>query len=500
MFGAARMPDLRLLRHPSSWTLRSKLVASMLALFVIVTVAVGAATVIELDKSLMSQLDDRLTATATAGFGGGGGAAGGGAFGRLQDRSIGPGIEPTMVPRGAGAGFLRVTTVEGTVTNTVLVGLNSIQTLSMAQLSQLTSARLTQHPSSLDLASLGTYRLVRVAHDYDEVTITGLPVAGVQKTVRGLGYFIALLTAAGLVLVVLGGTWLVRASLRPLRRVAATATRVSHLPLDSGAVALAERVPSADTDPRTEVGQVGVALNGLLDHVGAALNARHESEMRVRQFVADASHELRTPLASIRGYAELSRKEREPVPATVTHALARVESEATRMSLLVDDLLLLARLDAGRPLDREPVDLTHLVVDAVSDAHAASPAHVWRLDVPEDSVMVEGDSARLHQVVANLLANARTHTPDGTTVLATVHRDGQHAMVSVEDDGPGVPAALQANVFHRFARGDSSRSRAAGSTGLGLSIVSAVASAHGGRVSLESRPGRTRFSVELPVS
>jgi len=215
--------------------------------------------------------------------------------------------------------------------------------------------------------------------------------------------------------------------------------------------------------------------------------------------VADASHELRTPLASIRGYAELSRKERDPVPPAVSHALSRVESEATRMSLLVDDLLLLARLDAGRPLDREPVDLTHLVVDAVSDAHAASPAHTWRLDVPEESVMVEGDSARLHQVVANLLANARTHTPDGTTVLASVQRAGQHATLSVEDNGPGVPEALQPNVFQRFARGDSSRSRAAGSTGLGLSIVSAVAAAHGGRVALESRPGRTRFSVELPV-
>jgi two-component system OmpR family sensor kinase len=259
-------------------------------------------------------------------------------------------------------------------------------------------------------------------------------------------------------------------------------------------------VPEADTDPRTEVGQVGSALNDLLDHVGAALTARHESEMRVRQFVADASHELRTPLASIRGYAELSRREREPVPPSVTHALSRVESEATRMAVLVDDLLLLARLDAGRPLEKEPVDITRIVVDAVSDAHAAGPDHVWQLDVPEESAYVCGDPARLHQVVANLLANARTHTPAGTTVSARVqHVDGK-VTVSVDDNGPGIPEALQPNVFARFTRGDSSRSRAAGSTGLGLSIVQAVTHAHGGRVDLASRPGATSFRVALPAA
>ena len=195
--------------------------------------------------------------------------------------------------------------------------------------------------------------------------------------------------------------------------MAATATRVAELPLDRGEVALAERVPDADTDPRTEVGQVGAALNRMLDHVGNALEARHASETQVRQFVADASHELRTPLAAIRGYAELSRRSREPVPDEVAHVLRRVESEAQRMTALVEDLLLLARLDAGRPLAHDPVDLTMLVVDAVSDAHAAGPGHDWQLDLPDEPVVVTGDGARLHQVLANLLANARTHTPAG---------------------------------------------------------------------------------------
>ena len=231
-------------------------------------------------------------------------------------------------------------------------------------------------------------------------------------------------TAIGLVLVGVGGTVLIRRSLAPLDRVAATARRVSALKLDSGQVALAERVPAADADGHTEVGQVGLAINTMLDNVESALHARQESETQVRQFVADASHELRTPLASIRGYAELTRRETEPVPPTVTHAIGRVESEALRMQELVEDLLLLARLDSGRPLEREPVDLSLLAVNAVSDAHAAAPDHTWELDLPEDPVEVPGDQARLHQILANLLANARTHTPAGTHVVTRVRPEG----------------------------------------------------------------------------
>ncbi len=281
--------------------------------------------------------------------------------------------------------------------------------------------------------------------------------------------------------------------------MAATARGVSRLKLDSGDVALAVRVPEGDADERTEVGQVAVALNTMLDKVESALQARQESETQVRQFVADASHELRTPLASIRGYAELTRREREPVPETVTHAIGRVEAEALRMQELVEDLLLLARLDAGRPLERESVDLSLLAVNAVSDAHAASPQHAWELDLPEEPVEVPGDQARLHQLLANLLANARTHTPPGTRVITRVRPEGALVRVSVSDDGPGVPGPLQASVFERFTRGDDARTRVQGSTGLGLSIVAAVGQAHGGRVELASRPGATTFSVLLPT-
>jgi two-component system, OmpR family, sensor kinase len=274
---------------------------------------------------------------------------------------------------------------------------------------------------------------------------------------------------------------------------------VSQLPLDRGEVALAVRVRDADTNPRTEVGRVGASLNTMLGHVASALSARQASEHKVRQFVADASHELRTPLASIRGYAELTRRTQSELPADAVRSLGRIESEAKRMTALVEDLLLLARLDEGRALERKPVDLSRLLVDALSDAHAAGPDHTWSIDVPGEPVEVVGDEPRLHQVIANLLANARVHTPPGTVVTATLAREGNTAMMTVLDDGPGIPTELQPVLFERFARGDSSRSRDTGSTGLGLAIVHAVVAAHGGTVSVRSEPGCTQFRVALPL-
>jgi two-component system OmpR family sensor kinase len=292
---------------------------------------------------------------------------------------------------------------------------------------------------------------------------------------------------------------------------------VSELPLHQGEVALTERVPAADTDPSTEVGQVGAALNRLLGHVEGALAARHDSETQVRQFVADASHELRTPLASIRGYAELVRRMPDAVPSDALRAMERVESESRRMTTLVEDMLLLARLDAGRPLDSSPVDVVALAVDAVADAHAAGPDHAWRLELPghpdsdsddDDEVddlhlasaEVVGDEDRLRQVLVNLLANARVHTPAGTTVVTSVRRDGDTVSVRVQDDGPGIPAPLASQLFHRFTRGDAARSPGSGSSGLGLAIVDAVVRAHAGTITVDGTPGRTAFTVALPAA
>ncbi|MEU9162987.1 HAMP domain-containing sensor histidine kinase [Streptomyces sp. NPDC048424] len=360
-------------------------------------------------------------------------------------------------------------------------------------------ARAGSGPVDTDLPGLGSYRVLAAP---DGSLALAFPLREVDSIVRTLVGVEVCVTLAGLIAASLAGQALVGVALRPLRRVAATATRVSELPLHKGEPALHERVPDAEADPRTEVGQVGAAINRMLGHVSSALTARQQSEMRVRQFVADASHELRTPLASIRGYAELTRRGREEPGPDTRHALGRIESEATRMTGLVEDLLLLARLDAGRPLSTADAetDLAPLVVDAVSDARAAGPGHHWRLNLPEEPATVRADPARIQQVLVNLLANARTHTPPGTTVIADVSRETSAIRLCIEDDGPGIPPELLPHVFERFARGDASRSRTAGSTGLGLAIVQAVVAAHGGRVGVQSEPGRTRFEVVLPLA
>ena len=292
-----------------------------------------------------------------------------------------------------------------------------------------------------------------------------------------------MLAAAGV------GTVVVRRQLAPLREVADTAHRVAELPLASGEIEMTERVPDRLTDERTEIGQVGSALNAMLDHVEASLDQRHRSEQQVRQFVADASHELRTPLATIAGYTELARRR----PETTGTALDKVETESGRMTGLVEDLLLLARLDSGRPLEREPVDLSRLLLEAVDDARVVDADHQWRLSLPDAPLSVTGDAARLHQAVTNLLANARKYTPAGSTVTVTGTTEG----FTVHDDGPGFSPELAARAFERFTRGDAARTRAGGA-GLGLSLVEAIVAAHGGTVALTSAPGDTTITVALP--
>ncbi|HEY6744696.1 MAG TPA: HAMP domain-containing sensor histidine kinase [Mycobacteriales bacterium] len=493
-------------------TLRTRLLAAMLALLAAVSVIVGVVSVLSLDSFLVGRLDSQLSA----------------AGGRFQDgdphRPPAPGgALPGLFAPGQTDGTLGARIVSGTVVAAGVLDTARSTTaptpLTAAQEAVVLALPVDGRAYSRDLGgTLGRYRLRAATGPDGGTSVAGLPLSGVRDTVTRLAVVIAAVAAAGLLLTGIAGALIVRLALRPLRRVAATATRVSELPLDRGAVDLSERVPAADTDPRTEVGQVGAALNRMLGHVSQALTARQASETRVRQFVADASHELRTPLASIRGYAELTRRGREPVPADVAYALGRVESESTRMTGLVEDLLLLARLDnagdkAGdRAGDKagdgpgtagavahEPVDLTRLVVDAVSDAQVAGPGHQWALELPPEPITVPGDADRLHQVVANLLGNARTHTPPGTTVTVGLSQEDGSVLLRVADDGPGIPAALRPRVFERFVRGDGSRSRAAGSTGLGLAIVAAVADAHGGTVAVDSSPAGTTFTVRLPA-
>jgi two-component system, OmpR family, sensor kinase len=347
------------------------------------------------------------------------------------------------------------------------------------------------------LSSLyGDYELTAVRGANGSVLLTGLPLRGVEHTLRNVEIAEIAVFAVVVVLVAGTGLGLVRFSLRPLRRVATTATMVTELPLDTGEVHLPARVP--DDDPRTEVGRVGAAFNRMLQHVESALANRAASETRLRRFAADASHELRTPLSAIRGYAELALRQGGPVPEDVTHALERVQSESARMSVLVDELLLLARLDAGRPLATDPVDLTMLTIEATSDTRVASPSHRWRLELPDEPVTVRGDELRLRQVLSNLLSNAAKHTPADSEIIVALAVSGPSVQLSVTDNGPGIPPDLLPELFERFVRGDSARSHAAGSTGLGLAIVKAVVTAHQGTVGVTSRPGRTTFTILLP--
>jgi len=364
---------------------------------------------------------------------------------------------------------------------------------------------------TVDLPGLGDYRIGVRGNQFGTVAVLGLPLSQITATIGAILTTVALVTAGGLLLLSAIIAVVIRVGLRPLRGVAETATRVASIRMDQGDVSIDERVPAEQVDEHSEIGQVGLALNSLLDRVDASLAARQRNEELMRRFVADASHELRTPLASIRGFSELSlrairqsqddesRQRIAMAVETTEQSLERIQAQSLRMTALVEDLLLLARLDEGQELVYGTVDLTRLAVEAVGDARPAGPDHAWSIDVDDEPVELAGDSARLNQVVANLLANARTHTPAGTEVTVSVTREGDDAVLRVHDDGPGIDPAVAAQLFARFARADRSRDRKTGGTGLGLSIAKAIVEAHNGTITVDSTPGDTTFEMRLPA-
>ncbi|MFH0175103.1 ATP-binding protein [Streptomyces cacaoi] len=511
-----RRPSPQKRRAGKPRTLRTRLVVVSVTLIAVICAVIGTVTTLVLRDHLYGQLDGSLKEATMRLSGGPAGGPGGKGDAKVNNGTANsntnaPQKQMTLdefVSQGPGPQRALAAKVENGSITSGQVGEkknddNNIprmdpEDLTEAQIKVLGSVAQDGKRHSVEIPGLGTYRVQYINGNNGDYYV-GIPTSDVDNTINTLILVEISLTVAGLIAATLAGTVMVSVATRPLRKVAATATRVSELPLHTGEVNLSERVAEAETDPHTEVGQVGAALNRMLNHVHGALHARQESEMRVRQFVADASHELRTPLASIRGYAELTRRGREEVGPDTRHALGRIESEAGRMTFLVEDLLLLARLDAGRPLQFEQTDLVPLVIDTISDARAAGRDHVWRLELPDEPALVSADAARLQQVLVNLLANARTHTAPGTTVTARVQRRGPWLCVDVQDNGQGIPADLLPHVFERFARGDSARSRTTGSTGLGLAIVQAVATAHGGAVTVDSVPGQTVFTVHLPA-
>ena len=345
-------------------------------------------------------------------------------------------------------------------------------------------------PFTVDSADGGDeWRVVVLAGPTGDDLIVLATNLGEVRTTLNQMWLIQLVGSAG-VLASLGAVlwWVLRLGVRPLVVMAAAADEIA-------AGDLSHRV--GPTDERTEAGRLGVAFNSMLTVIEEAFGERDATEARLRRFAADASHELRTPLTSIRGYADLWQAGGLREPGQIDQAMRRLSDEGRRMGALVDDLLLLARLDQQRPLERRPVRLDRLGADGVADSRVIDPTHPITLDA--SPVTVEGDELRLRQVVANLVANARVHTPPGTAIKVSVTVDGGVARLEVADDGPGMAPEVVAHVFERFYRGDRARGRSTGGSGLGLSIVDAIVRAHGGRTSVASRPGvGSRFVVELP--
>jgi two-component system, OmpR family, sensor kinase len=480
-----RLPSLR------GRSLRFQIVALLLALLVVSYVAVAGVTALALRGFLLQRLDQQLT---TAGDRYSltlehpdHDADNAGQFGNVQ---------------GQAAGTLGARVLKGKVTSAEIVPHDAQDTtgppVTKPALTVLAGLKPTGKPRTIELPNLGEYRISVVAGNDGDLLITGLPEHPVEDTVGRLFLIEASVFAVALAVTGSIGAASVRLSLRPLNRVAATAHEVSSLPLSTGTVSLPERV--AVVAPKTEAGQVADAFNHMLEHVESALHDRHASEDRLRRFIADASHELRTPVAVIRSHAEYAQRVGGAhIGAPVADALSRITAESDRMGHLVQDLLLLARLDSGRELERLEVDLTRIVLDAVSDAQVTGSEHVWQLDLPDHELHVTGDPRALHQVLANLLTNARAHTPAGTTIRAALHNpDPRDAVITITDNGPGIPDDVAPRIFDRFVRAENVRSGSEGS-GLGLAIVAAIVSAHDGSLHVDSRPGSTTFTVILPV-
>jgi two-component system OmpR family sensor kinase len=351
-----------------------------------------------------------------------------------------------------------------------------------------------QAPSSFTVPAEDRSGRYRMRADYtfggDEIIVVGTSLADVDATLRRLLLIMLLVTVAVLAALAALGLWVVRLGLRPLEAIGSTAAAIADGDLS-------RRVDRAE--PRTEVGRLGLALNAMLGQIEAAFKARAESEARLRRFVADASHELRTPLSAVRAYAELFTRGADRRPDDLARSMQGISRESERMSLLVDDLLLLARLDEGRPLERELVDLDAVVGEAVETAQAVEPGRPIELEAEPAAVL--GDRDRLRQIVDNLLGNVREHTPASAPVRVRVAGENGSALIEVADSGPGLSPDEAERVFERFYRADESRSRSSGGVGLGLSIVAAVAEAHGGTVAADSEPGRgATFRITLPLA
>lgn len=344
----------------------------------------------------------------------------------------------------------------------------------------------------------GEYRVAHVQYIESSQIIVGLPMAEIRNTIGRLNVLIVAITIVVIVFAGALGAYGARMVLRPLDRMRSTAQQVTKQRLDRGQVTVGFRVPKDLANPTTEVGQLGDALNRMLDHVDEAFRTRYRTESKMRRFIQDASHELRTPLASIRGYSEFAIRFADTMPEDVGRAIDRIESESVRMTRLVEDLLTLARLDEGTSMNIRSVDLVGLVEKVVADAAIRGDSHQFAFHTDSDNCFIDADPEGLFQVLTNLVQNARVHTPEGTNVAVRVGTEGDHVTIQVEDDGPGVDPEVLPAIFERFRKHEGARVRKPGSTGLGLSIAHTIAQAHHGTLTVQSEPGRTVFQVRMP--
>ena len=480
-------------------SLRSRLLAALSGAVLLALLGAGIATYSSLRSFLYQRVDESLTSL--------GAPTGGRGPGRGPGGGPGPGGPPGFdggSPAGRGA-FVQRRGADGSILSSQVP--RDLQgrevTLELPE-----EIDIDHHPGgagppatflTVDSSPSGTSWRVRAVRSNDGgQLLVALPLDDVEATLERLVVVEVGVAGAALAAAALLGWWLVRLGLRPLLEIEATAEAIAAGQLD-------RRVPG-DEAP-TEVGRLAAVLNRMLSRIEAAFAARdateaelRRSEDRMRRFVADASHELRTPLAAVSAYAELFERGASERPEDLARSMAGIRTETTRMGELVEDLLLLARLDEGRPLRHEPVELVALAAEAVAAARAVGPD--WRVELRAiEPVEVAGDASRLRQVLDNLLANVRAHTPPGTTVTVTVRQADAFGILEVADDGPGMTAAEGARVFERFYRADPSRSRRHGGSGLGLSIVAAIVKAHGGQVKADAAPGRgATFTVRLPAS
>ncbi|WP_246165255.1 sensor histidine kinase [Arthrobacter yangruifuii] len=489
--------------------MRTKLIVATLALLTAICAAIGVFGHVAMNQYLTGVLDASLERSADrAGFRGGAAP---------RDSSVpaqdgGSGNPGTSLPRegqnlvGLRPGSLNAVFIDGEPSRSTLVLDDGVaRQLEENDLTLLAGVDPDRGPQDLAL-SIGSYRVDAFpappgTEDGNAVRVGGLATDQRDSTLASLDLTMAVLSLAGLLVTGVAGTVIIRRSLRPLDQLAAVATSVSKLPLASGEVQVPDRVPPAAAQPGSEVGTVGLALNGMIDHITNALRARQASETKVRQFVADASHELRTPLTSIRGYTELVLLS-ERVSPSGRSALERVDNEAKRLSALVENLLLLARLDEGRRGKLSDVDLTELVVEATRDAQVSAPEDHWILTLPDEPVVVAAVESELRQVLTNLLSNAHKHTAPGARVEVGLRTAGGEAVVTVTDNGQGIAPEFMNALFARFSKADSARSGTTSgspSSGLGLAIVQALVAANGGTIDVRSEPGWTRFTVAFPL-